>query len=215
MPLSFAYAIVRHQVIPVKLIIRRGLQYLLAKNALRLALALPVVGLALSVISNRHRPLSEILFGGSLYFYLFIAAVALALVFRKRLGEWVDRKFFRESYNQEKILRELTDDVKKLDSIPEMSKRVTERVTAALHPAQTFLFYREEDTRDLSLTYTSGGTTAAKHELKIPEEFRLLRFMEDRAARRSFPSRRRTTAAERKDLLASWHAAHRAFDGNR
>jgi hypothetical protein len=184
MPFSFAYAIVRHQVIPVKLIIRRGLQYLLAKNALRLALALPVVGLALSIISNRERSVSEILLGSSLYFYLFIAAIALALVFRKRLGEWVDRKFFRESYNQEKILRELTDDVKKLDSIPEMSKRVTERVTAALHPQQTFLFYREEGTRDLSLSYTSGGTT---QELKIPEEFRLLRFMEDQGSAQEFP----------------------------
>lgn len=187
LPLSFAYAIVRHQVIPVKLIIRRGLQYLLAKNALRLLIALPAAGLLLSIIANRARPLSEILFGGSLYFYFFIGAVALALAFRKRLGEWVDRKFFRESYNQEKILRELTDDVKKLDSIPEMSKRVTERVTAALHPAQTFLFYREEGTRDLSLTYTSGGTTTPGRELKIPEEFRLLRFMEDQGSAQEFP----------------------------
>jgi len=187
MPFSFAYAIVRHQVIPVKLIIRRGLQYLLAKNALRLVLALPVIGLAFSIISNHDRPLSEILFGGSLYFYFFIAVVALALVFRKRLGEWVDRKFFRESYNQEKILRELTDDVKKLDSIPEMSKRVTERVTAALHPEQTYLFYREEGARNLSLTYTSGGTTTAGQELKIPEEFRLLRFMEDQGGAQEFP----------------------------
>lgn len=184
MPLSFAYAIVRHQVIPINLIIRRGLQYLLAKNALRLALAMPVIGLALSIIANRERRLSEILLGSSLYFYIFIAAIALALAFRKRLGEWVDRKFFRESYNQEKILRELTDDVKKLDSIPEMSKRVTERVSAALHPQQTFLFYREEGTRNLSLTYTSGG---ASQELKIPEEFRLLRFMEDQGSAQEFP----------------------------
>lgn len=184
MPISFAYAIVRHQVIPVKLIIRRGLQYLLAKNALRLIIVLPVAALAYSIIVD-HRTPSEILFRNSIYFYLLVVvAAALGLVFRKRLGEWVDRKFFRESYNQEKILRELTDDVKKLDSIPEMSKRVTERVTAALHPAQTFLFYREEGTRDLSLTYTSGGTS---QELKIPEEFRLLRFMEDQGSAQEFP----------------------------
>jgi hypothetical protein len=40
-PLSFAYAIVRHQIIPVSLIIRRSVQYLLAKNGLRIILALP------------------------------------------------------------------------------------------------------------------------------------------------------------------------------
>jgi hypothetical protein len=185
MPISFAYAIVRHQVIPVKLIIRRGLQYLLAKNALRLIVALPVAALAYSIIVD-HRTPSEILFRNSIYFYLLVVlAAALSLVFRRRLGEWVDRKFFRETYNQEKILRELTDDVKKLDSIPEMSRRVTERVTAALHPEQTFLFYREEGTRDLSLTYTSGG--APPQELKIPEEFRLLRFMEDQGSAQEFP----------------------------
>lgn len=202
MPLSFAYAIVRHQVIPVRLIIRRGLQYLLARNALRLALALPVVGLVLSIIANRERPLSDILLGSSLYFYLFIAGIALALVFRRRLGEWVDRKFFRETYNQEKILRELTDDVKKLDSIPEMSKRVTERVTAALHPRHAFLFYREEGTRDLSLTYTSGGNAA--QELKIPEEFRLLRFMEDQGSAQEFPFPQKNSLPQsEKDWLAS------------
>lgn len=203
MPISFAYAIVRHQVIPVKLIIRRGLQYLLAKNALRLLIALPVVGLVLSVIANRERSMSEMLLGSSLYFYLFIAAIALALVFRKRLGEWVDRKFFRESYNQEKILRELIDDVKKLDSIPEMSRRVTERVSAALHPQQTFLFYREEGTRDLSLTYTSGGQNAAQ-ELKIPEEFRLLRFMEDQGSAQEFPFPQKNSLPQsEKNWLAS------------
>jgi hypothetical protein len=203
MPISFAYAIIRHQVIPVKLIIRRGLQYLLAKNALRLLIALPVVGLVLSIIANRERSMSEMLLGSSLYFYLFIAAIALALVFRKRLGEWVDRKFFRESYNQEKILRELTDDVKKLDSIPEMSRRVTERVSAALHPQQTFLFYREEGTRDLSLTYTSGGQDAAQ-ELKIPEEFRLLRFMEDQGSAQEFPFPQKNSLPQsEKNWLAS------------
>jgi hypothetical protein len=203
MPISFAYAIVRHQVIPVKLIIRRGLQYLLAKNALRLLIALPVIGLALSIIANRERRLSEILLGSSLYFYVFIAAIALALVFRKRLGEWVDRKFFRESYNQEKILRELTDDVKKLDSIPEMSRRVTERVTAALHPEQALLFYRAEGTRDLSLTYTSGGKTTSGQELKIPEEFRLLRFMEDQGSAQEFPFPQKNSLPQsEKDWLA-------------
>ncbi|MCA1555671.1 MAG: GAF domain-containing protein, partial [Acidobacteria bacterium] len=186
-PPAVAYAIVRHQVLPIQLIIRRGVQYLLAKNALRLIIALPVIGLALTIILNPQRTLSDILFRNSFYFYLLVVvAAALSLVFRQRLGEWVDRKFFRESYNQEKILRELTDDVKKLDSIPEMSRRVTERVTAALHPAQTYLFYREEGTHDLSLTYTSGGTAAAQ-ELKIPEEFRLLRFMEDQGSAQEFP----------------------------
>lgn len=184
-PLSFAYAIVRHQVIPVGLIIRRGIQYLLAKNALRLLIALPVAGLALTILTNRHRPLDEILFGNSFYFYLLVAAaVAVGLVFRKRLSAAIDRKFFREQYNQDQILRELIDEVRKADSVNEMSRLVSQRVDAALHPERLYLFYREFERRDLSLGYSSGGSG---EELRIPEEFELLRFIEYQGGAVEFP----------------------------
>jgi serine/threonine protein kinase len=201
-PLSFAYAIVRHQVIPVSLIIRRSLQYLLAKNALRLLLALPLIGLALSVIANRDRNLSDILLRNSIYFYLLLlAALAVGLFFRKRLTEWIDRKFFREAYSQEKILRELIDDVKRLDSISEMSRRVTEQVIRALHPEQVYLFYRAENARALSLSYTSGG---AGEEIKIPEDFQLLRFMEMQGGAQAFPfPQKNNLPASEKDWLDS------------
>ncbi|MBA2502456.1 MAG: protein kinase [Pyrinomonadaceae bacterium] len=184
-PFSFAYAIVRHQVIPVNLIIRRGLQYLFAKNALRALVLLPFVGILLTIILNPNRTLADILFRNSILFYaLALVAVLFGLVFRRRLSGWVDRRFFREAYNQEKILHNLLDNVKNLDSIPEMSRRVTEEVERALHPTRSYLFYRAGEKREMSLTFTSGGTS---QELHIPEEFRLLRFMEDAGAAIEFP----------------------------
>ncbi len=184
-PISFAYAILRHQVIPVGLIIRRGIQYLLAKNALRVLIALPVAGLFLTIIANRHRPLDEILFRNSFYFYLLAAAaIAIGLVFRKRLSEAIDRKFFREQYNQDQILRELVDDVRKAGSVNELSRLVSQRVDAALHPEQLYLFYCEFERRDLSLGYSSGGSG---EELRIPEEFELLRFIEYQGGAVDFP----------------------------
>ncbi|HEY0319353.1 MAG TPA: protein kinase [Pyrinomonadaceae bacterium] len=190
-PVAFAYAIIRHQVIPVSLIIRRSLQYLLAKNALRILLALPLIGLTFLIIANRERNLSDILFRNSFHFYvLLLAALAIGLFFRRHLTDWIDRKFFREAYSQEKILRELIDDVKKLDSIPEMSKRVTEQVNRALHPEKVYLFYRAEDARVLSLSYSSGG---ASEEIKIPEDFQLLRFMELHGGAQEFPFPQKNT----------------------
>lgn len=188
-PLSFAYAILRHQVIPVRLIIRRGVQYLLAKNALRVLLALPLLDLALSIAADPHRTLTELLFRNSPYFYLLLVLVVATFVFRKRLSAWVDRKFFREAYNQDKILRELIDDVKQSGSMAEMSKLVSQRVDAALHPERMYLFYREEERRDLSLGYSSGGSTDGLH---IPEEFELLRFMERQGGARDFPFTHKT-----------------------
>jgi hypothetical protein len=187
-PVSFAYAIVRHQVIPVSLIVRRSIQYLLAKNALRVLLLLPVAGLMLSIALDPHRSVADVLLRNSTYFYaLAVAAVALGLVFRRSLNEWVDRKFFREHYNQEKILRGLVDDIKGLDSTAEMSRRVSEQVERAVHPESVYLFYRGGRTGELTLSYTSGGASSAGQELRIPEDSQLLRLMELQGGAQDFP----------------------------
>jgi eukaryotic-like serine/threonine-protein kinase len=184
-PTVSSYVILKHHVFDINVVVRRGIQYLLAKNALRLLLALPVIGLALSIIFDPHRTLAEILFRNSIYFYFLIAfAAALTLVFRRRLSEWIDRKFFREAYDQEKILRELIEDVKKTNSMAEMSRLVSQKVDAALHPERMYLFYREEERRDLSLGYSSGGS---QQRLHIPEEFELLRFIEYQGGAQDFP----------------------------
>ncbi|MEO8434057.1 MAG: protein kinase [Pyrinomonadaceae bacterium] len=184
-PPAWAYAIVRHRVIPVRLIIRRSVQYLFAKNALRILLALPLIGIVLTAAANPQRTLSEILFRNSIYFYLLLfVTVSISLLFRKRLTNWIDRKFFREQYKQDEILHGLIDEVRKSDSIGDMARLVSSKVDSALHPEHIYLFYRDEEKRDFSLGYSSGGTS---RELRIPEDFRLLRFMEDCGSAQEFP----------------------------
>ena len=180
LPPAWAYAILRHQVIPIRLIIRRSVQYLLAKSALRILIALPVIGLLFEMVSYRNRTVTELLFRNSIYSYLLlITAAVVILVFHRRLRNWIDRKFFREAYNQERILLQLIEKVKGCDSIAEMSKCVTEQIDQAFHPECVCLFYREEHTRDLSLSHTSSELTEG---LRIPEQFELLRFMEGAGA---------------------------------
>jgi hypothetical protein len=129
-----------------------------------------------------------------------IAAAGLILKFRRPLSDWIDRKFFREAYDQEKILRTLTDDVKKLDSMGEMSRRVSLEVERALHPEHIYLFYREQEHRELSLGYSSGGTS---QQLRIPEGFHLLRFMEDQGCPQDFPFPHKTNLPQaEKEWLA-------------
>lgn len=200
-PISFAYAIVRHQVIPVSIIVRRSVQYLLAKNALRVLLGLPILGVLISIISNPNRSVAEILLRNSLHFYLLaVLAIAIGLFFRRHLTSWIDRKFFREQYDQDRILRELADDIKNHDSLSEMSRMVSQRVDNALHPENMYLFYRQEERRELSLGYSSGGTG---EELRIPEEFELLRFMAYQGGAQEFPFATKINLPQKeKDWLA-------------
>lgn len=186
-PVSWGYAILNRQVYDIQVVIRRSVQYLLAKNALRLFLALPVAGVLYVVVTKSDRPLRELivyLFFDNPYYLLLIVAAAAGLIYRGRLRDWIDRQFFREAYQQDKILRELSEEVRGLDSMSEMSRLVSQKVEEALHPERLYLFYREEDKRDLSLSYSTGGS---REELRIPEEYELLRVMEHHGKAMDFP----------------------------
>jgi serine/threonine protein kinase len=205
-PVSWAYAILNRRIYDVSFVIRRSMQYLLAKNALRLLLGLPLAVLAGAVYANRDRTLADLLFHNSLWFYAsLLAAVALGLAYRHNLSEWLDRRFFREAYQQDKILRELTEEVRQIDSLTEMARRVGQKVDAALHLERFYLFYREEGQRDLSLGYSFGGSS---RDLRIPAEFELLRFLEYQGGAQNFPFPAKTRLPpQEKKWLASLGAS--------
>jgi DNA-binding winged helix-turn-helix (wHTH) protein/TolB-like protein/Tfp pilus assembly protein PilF len=97
-PLSWLYAILNRQLYDVRFVIGRDLQYLLAKNALRVLLALPLLGLAGVLYANRHRSFADLFFADAFWFYLaLLTAAACALAYRRELNDWLDRRFLHES----------------------------------------------------------------------------------------------------------------------
>ena len=154
-PLTLGYAIVKHQLFDISVVIRRGLRYLLARNGLRVLLAIPVAGLVYGAAAERHRPLGEVLLTNRLYLYL-IGATLVSLWYRRQLLDWVDRRFFREAYDRERILMQLVDDVQDLESASGVSKLVSHELEAAFHPECLFIWYREPDRPTLTLSYSSG-----------------------------------------------------------
>lgn len=182
-PISIGYAVLKHRVFDIQVVIRRGLQHLFAKQILRLILALPLAALAWTVILNRDRPLTAILSNNPLLL-LLIAAAGLSLKFRRQLTQWIDRRFFREAYNQERILLNLIDQIKELDSMPELSRLVSREVEASMHPERVYVFYRGDEKRDLTLGYSSGGQS---QDLRIAEESELLHWMRGHRGAQDFP----------------------------
>src|SRR5260370_750688 len=83
-PISIGYAVLKHRVFDIQVVIRRGMQHLFAKQVLRLILALPLAALAWTIIINRDRPLTAILSSNPLLL-LVIAAAGLSLKFRRQL----------------------------------------------------------------------------------------------------------------------------------
>ena len=171
-PVTFGAAILRHRLFEINVVVRRGVQYLLARNVLRVILLLPLVGLVAAIFRQRQQTVGELLFHNSIYFYLIVLASG-GLRFRRQLSAWIDRRFFREAWDQERILLALIDEIRAAETMPEISKLVSRKLEAALHPTGIHVFYRAGETNELTLGYSSDGAL----QLRIPESYQLLRLM--------------------------------------
>jgi len=153
-PLVTGYVILKHRLFDIDVVIRRGIQYLLARSVLRFALALPALALCYSLITNANRTVADVMVHNRVFLVLLLL-IALVLRFRESLGSWLDRKFFREKYQQEHLLIGLIDSIKKLHSVVEMSERVGAELAAALHPENVFVFYHRLEQRAFVTGFSS------------------------------------------------------------
>jgi len=142
LPLAVAYAVLKHQVFDARIVIRRGVQYLLARRVLQGLLALPVSALVYTLVTQRNRTLADLVMGTRAYLF-WIAALILSLRFRAPLTRWLDRKFFREQYDSEHVLLSLVDEFGRFDSAEEISGFVCQLLERSLHP-KSIQFWRRD-----------------------------------------------------------------------
>lgn len=144
MPLAFAYAILKYRVFDIRVVVRRGLQYLFARQALQVLLAIPIVVLVAVIVRNRNLTVVELASRNTGYLF-WIAAALVGLRFRASVNAWLDRRFFREQYDREQLLLRTFDSLTRLDSHEEMSGLVREQLEFALHPTSIHFWYRDDD----------------------------------------------------------------------
>jgi eukaryotic-like serine/threonine-protein kinase len=132
-PVSFAYAILRHRLFDVRVIIRRGLQYALARGVL---LSVPPVTaglLAVDLLLHGHEPLFVVLKARGWLYGGIAAATALAYLQRTSWLSSLDRRFFRDKYDAHRLFREIVEQIRRADSIQQVAPQVVSRITDALH----------------------------------------------------------------------------------
>jgi hypothetical protein len=169
-PITIGYAIVKHRVLGVDIAVRLGVRYLLARNVLRVILLLPILGIVLSVVSHPNVTVGELLFRGK-FNLLLIALASVGLAYRRPLAALVDKRFFREAYDQEQVLLHLIESLKSVDSIQDISRLFSGAIDSALHARRISVFYRAEFDRDFRLVHSSSGTDMVRH---LPENSALI-----------------------------------------
>ena len=151
-PITLAYVIVAERAMELRMVIRQGVRYTLAKAGLRVVTALALAGILYAVGNSVTEPewihsspyrveIKTILYG-----LIVWAGVLLMRRMRERLTVGLDKRFFREAYNSELILAELSDSVRSMVDEEEMLGTVAQRVSESLHVSH-FAFLLEENGR--------------------------------------------------------------------
>jgi tRNA A-37 threonylcarbamoyl transferase component Bud32 len=177
LPISWTYAILRHRLFDVSVIVRQGVQYALARGVL--LTAVPMLGLVLvtDLLLHGQQPLLEILRARG-WIYVALAGLAvLAYMKRQSWLEALDRRFFRESFDAQRLLREVVEETREARSFTQVAPRVVARVEAALHPEFAALLVREPreaNYRTLAVAPAASVLPALPAQSKLMAMVRLL-----------------------------------------
>ena len=129
-PLALAYVIVVRRAMDVSVVVRQGLQYLLATSGMRglqIVISAGIIVLAATMSENSSIGTRVGLIAGG-----FALLVGLS-AFADRLRRWLDRRFFREAYEADQILADLSARVRTMVETTPLLETVASSVAEALH----------------------------------------------------------------------------------
>ncbi|HZL68576.1 MAG TPA: SpoIIE family protein phosphatase [Candidatus Limnocylindrales bacterium] len=130
-PLTLAYVIVVQRAMDVRVVVRQGLRYAVAKNGVRTLQVLAILVVTLTALAligqNRERPQKIIVIA------LGLVAIFTIRSLTEKIGAWIDRRFFREAYDAERVLSELSDSVRGMVEARSLIETVAERISETLH----------------------------------------------------------------------------------
>jgi hypothetical protein len=139
-PISITYAVIVDHVLNVRFILRRALQYSLARFSVMGAAIVPMAFVTWQLFSRRDQSLRDIARGISLLDALLLALAAVLVTGRVRIRNAIDRRFFREAYDSHLILTGLASRARQAGNRQELIDLLCREVDRALHLDRTLLF---------------------------------------------------------------------------
>ena len=160
LPIAFAYATLRHRLFDLRIIVRQGLQYALARGAVLGLIPLMAAVLVADAMLHSDQTLRSILAARG-WTYAMITMSA-AVVYYKR-NEWmaaIDRRFFRDRYAAQQILKDVVQDAGASPDLDTAAKKVIGRVDSALHPVMAAVMTKPRASTAFSAVASVGDAIA-------------------------------------------------------
>jgi serine phosphatase RsbU (regulator of sigma subunit) len=138
-PLTFAYAIVRFQLLNVQVIVRRSLLYT-AMTVVIFALYAGAIAAANTLFSGLRLSSSRLFAFG-----FFLVVIPLLEYLRRKLQTPIDKLFFREKYDYQKALLEISEAVAGELSLLRVADYLTAKIVSALRVSGAEMYVRDRD----------------------------------------------------------------------
>jgi sigma-B regulation protein RsbU (phosphoserine phosphatase) len=145
-PLSFGYAVVKHRVMEIPVLLRRSARYFLVQRGFIVLLFV----VAFSAIAFFSHTLSRFFQPNASAGMMFSAAFGIALVWAsaplvKRGTQRIDRAFFRSAYDARLILQDLAEKARTVTSRGELAELLRHHLDKALHPKNFVCYFAAGD----------------------------------------------------------------------
>lgn len=145
-PLSFAYAVVKHRVLEIPVLLRRSARYLLVQRGFVILLALVSIGMtwAFALIFARYlQALTAAALPGGIALGTAFGTVLLWTGTRvhKDVGGRIDRAFFRNAYDARIILEDLVEKTRTATDRPQLAALLEYHLNHALQPSSLVVYF--------------------------------------------------------------------------
>jgi diguanylate cyclase (GGDEF)-like protein len=150
--LIIAYVIVRYQLLNIRFVARRGLAYFLLTICL---IGIYVGSIFLGQKLFADQPTYTIIF--------FATAIVILLAFLTRplrfaIQEWVDRLFYRETYEARQILLSFSTRMGNILNLNQLASEMLPAITKALHTTQAKLLFQDISSGDFTTQFIHPET---------------------------------------------------------
>ena len=163
-PLSFAYAVVKHRVLEIPVLLKRSARYLLVQRGFVVFTAFITslaIWLFITIFAGFARPNSPLTvsLGVGMGIAFGAASTLVNLHVRSRVSKRIDRAFFRSAYDARQILESLAFNIRTATRREQLAALLEKEIKEALRPT-TMAVYLEAVDGQLRLQTTTAGAAA-------------------------------------------------------
>jgi tRNA A-37 threonylcarbamoyl transferase component Bud32 len=138
-----AYAVLTQRLFQVSFIVRQSLQYAVARGALLIPVPILTGILISDLIVHKDQSFGVLL---SQHGWAYALMGVAGIVAHKKQSRWMevlDRRFYREHYNAQHLLRQTVDEIRASSNLAEVAPKAVGRIEQALHPEFVAILMRE------------------------------------------------------------------------